>query len=258
MSNYVNSSDGTRIHYTLKGQGSRALLFVHGWLGNGAWWDDQARYFEERFSVVQMDLGGHGKSGKERSVWSSSQYAQDIRAVLSQISQDQIIIVGHSMAGPYSLEASLLEERTQAVIVVDTLKNVEQHMSIEVAKEVMFKGLRNDFSNAVMRVLPEFLFTAKTPSEVRSRLQREFLENSPEHAIKAISPLYEMDVKEAAKRTRVPVRAINSEYTPSSVETNRNYFRDYDMVTISEVGHYPMLEKPQEFNDLLDGLLRSL
>jgi len=59
----------------------------------------------------------------------------------------------------------------------------------------------------------------------------------------------------------VPVRGINSGggfqfYTPTAVETNKKY-ADFKAVTIPEVGHYPMLEKPNEFNEKLRETLKE-
>ena len=63
------------------------------------------------------------------------------------------------------------------------------------------------------------------------------------------------------KEAKVPVRCINSGggflfFTPTAVATNKKY-TDYDAVLIDEVGHYPMLEKPAEFNQKLRGVLKE-
>jgi pimeloyl-ACP methyl ester carboxylesterase len=63
------------------------------------------------------------------------------------------------------------------------------------------------------------------------------------------------------KEARVPVRCINSaggskSFTPTAVETNKKY-ADFGAVTIEGVGHYPMLEKPDEFNRKLRDVLKE-
>ncbi len=60
----------------------------------------------------------------------------------------------------------------------------------------------------------------------------------------------------------MPVRCINSAggykfFTPTAVETNKKY-ADFAAVTIDGVGHYPMLEKPDEFNRKLRDVLKEL
>ncbi len=61
-------------------------------------------------------------------------------------------------------------------------------------------------------------------------------------------------------RLLVPVRCINSAggypfFKKTDVATNKKY-ADYDAVLIEAVGHYPMLEKPAEFNAKLREVLK--
>ena len=74
--------------------------------------------------------------------------------------------------------------------------------------------------------------------------------------------MFSLDTKKALKEAGVPVRCINSAggytfFTPTDVEINKKY-ADYGAVTIDAVGHYPMLEKPTEFNGKLRDVLKEL
>ena len=74
--------------------------------------------------------------------------------------------------------------------------------------------------------------------------------------------LFGLDTVTAFKEAKVPVRCINSAggyqfFTPTAVETNKKY-ADFGAVTIDGVGHYPMLEKPDEFNRRLRDVLKEL
>ena len=256
MGRYAVSSDGIRIHYQVTGAGSTALVFVHGWLGNAEWWNAQRDHFASRFVVVQIDLAGRGGSDR-RSTWSVGHYADDIKAVVDQLEARDVVLVGHSMSGAWVVEAAPSIARTKAVVLIDTLKDLDQLPTGEQAQQ-LFALYRSDFRSAVENVLPKFLFSEHTPPQIRSRLQREFLETDPDLAVHMIEPLYQMDVREAARRVTVPVRAINSDLTPTNRETNLRYFRDFEYVTITGTGHYPMLERPDELDRLLDGVLAQL
>jgi pimeloyl-ACP methyl ester carboxylesterase len=257
MDRHVESTDHLRIHYQVAGRGSTALVFVHGWLGNTAWWDAQRAHLADRYTVVAIDLPGHGQSDTGRTAWSAAQYAEDIRAVVDQLDAPRIILVGHSMSGAYVLLASRLIARTTAIVLVDTLKDLDQVMTAQQAAPLLAL-YRSDFRSAVEQVLPQYLFAPTTPPEVRARLQREFLQQDANLAVRVIEPLYAMDPREAARLVEVPVRAINSDASPTQVEHNRKYLRDFDSVTIAGTGHYPMLERPDEFNRLLDDVLATL
>jgi pimeloyl-ACP methyl ester carboxylesterase len=57
---------------------------------------------------------------------------------------------------------------------------------------------------------------------------------------------------------KVPVRAINSDLNPTNVDGNQKVLPGFQSVIIKGVGHYPMLEDPARFNELLTGILRDL
>lgn len=257
-SKYIMSTDKVNIHYLSSGMGQCALVFVHGWLGNAGWWDAQQKYFAEKYEVVQIDLPGHGHSERSRAVWTAELYAQDIKTVAGGIDAQKIILVGHSMSGAYVLEASLSMPSVMAVILIDTLKNLDGLMTYEQAEQLILSQYRKDFRSAVENILPQYLFAGATPVRVRQQLQEEFLRNDPDLAIKVTEPLYKMDIRKTARLVNVPVRSINSDLTPTHAENNRKYFRDYDHKIISGTGHYPMLERPDEFNLLLEEILRGL
>lgn len=257
MEKYAVSSDGQRIHYKESGSGNTAIIFIHGWLGNTEWWNDQREYFTSEHHIIQMDLTGHGKSDSSREDWTSSQYADDIKAVADAIESQEIILVGHSMSGAYVLEASLKIPKAKALVLIDTLKNLDESFTDEQVEQIL-SIYRSDFKNAVENILPQYLFAEQTPPDVKERVQKEFLQNEPEKAINALKPLYKTDFKSIAKQVQIPVIAINSDASPTNLEGNRKYLKDYDYVTIAEVGHYPMLEKPEEFNLILDKVLQKL
>lgn len=258
MDKYTISSDGSKIHYTETTQHPTTLVFVHGWLGNTHWWDAQKAYFETKYNIVQIDLGGHGQSDKSRQNWTSEQYADDIKAVVKQLDSSEIILIGHSMAGAYVLEASLDFPQVKAIILVDTLKDLDEDFTPEQAEEYMFSNYRKDFQFAIENIMPQYLFVEKTPENIKKQLQSEFLQNTPDLAINTLRPLYEMDIRTLAKQVDIPVRAINSDASPTALENNRKHIKNYDYKVITATGHYPMLEDPTTFNEILRQTLSEL
>lgn len=257
MEKYTTSSDGQKIHYKESGNGSTTILFVHGWLGNTEWWAAQQENFKNKFHVIQIDLAGHGKSDASRQDWTSAGYADDIKAVADAAGSQEIILVGHSMSGAYVLEASLKIPQVKGLILIDTLKNLDETFTEEQTEEVL-SLYKSDFKHTVEHLLPQYLFVEQTPPEVKERLQYEFLQNEPELAINVLRPLYKTDFRTIAKLVQVPVIAINSDASPTDLENNRKYLKNYHYVTIEGVGHYPMLEKPDEFNTIIDGVIKKL
>src|SRR5262245_839862 len=53
-----------RVHYLTAGQGSNALVFIHGWACNAGFWREQVPAFANKVNLVLIDLPGHGESDK--------------------------------------------------------------------------------------------------------------------------------------------------------------------------------------------------
>jgi pimeloyl-ACP methyl ester carboxylesterase len=62
----------------------------------------------------------------------------------------------------------------------------------------------------------------------------------------------------AARRLTAPIRAINGDLYPTDVAANRKVKPDFDAVIMKHMGHYPMLERPDEFNRLVAEVVAGL
>jgi pimeloyl-ACP methyl ester carboxylesterase len=97
-----NPADGIRIAYRTTGSGP-AVVLVHGtalsqviWRGFG-----YARELADRFTVITLDLRGHGRSDKphERDAYSMESMVADVLSVLDSTGTDQAHYVGYSLGG---------------------------------------------------------------------------------------------------------------------------------------------------------------
>src|SRR6478735_8344004 len=115
----------TPIAYSKTGEGDTALVFVHGWGINKEYWKSQVDVFSKRYTVVTIDLGGQGASGKERSSYKVEDFSNDVMAVLDSLNLNKVILVGHSMGGDIILNvAYTIPERVVGFIGIDNFKDV--------------------------------------------------------------------------------------------------------------------------------------
>jgi pimeloyl-ACP methyl ester carboxylesterase len=49
----------------------------------------------------------------------------------------------------------------------------------------------------------------------------------------------------------VPVVLINARLWPTDSEANKKHIKNYSIYFIEDSGHFPMLEQPERFNQLL-------
>jgi len=66
------------------------------------------------------------------------------------------------------------------------------------------------------------------------------------------------DLGAALRRAGIPIRAINGDLWPTAIDANRKVAPDFDAVIMKGAGHYPMLERPDEFNRILTGVVNGL
>ena len=111
-------SDGLRIAYEDVGQGSPAVVLIHGAFGNRFHYAAQIKHLAQRHRVLALDLRGHGESDVPQDGFRLQDYAEDVVAVCEAASLDRYVLCGHSM--PVALiAASLNPERVAGVALLD-------------------------------------------------------------------------------------------------------------------------------------------
>ena len=256
----VRADDGLSIFYEDRGKGDTALVFLHGWCGDHEYWKHQADVFAPDYRVITLDQAGHGASGKDRKAWTVAALAADVEAVVKSLGLKRVILVGHSMGGPISLAAAKrLPGVVVAVIGVDTLQNAEFKMPEDVSKKFL-DAFDKDFKGTI-RAGFDGLFHEKTDADLKKWVLDRAAAQDAKMAVPLMRDLSAADTKALLKDAKVPVRCINSSggfkfFTPTAVDVNKKY-ADYDAVTIDTVGHYPMLERPEEFNRKLRDVLKE-
>jgi len=101
----------------------------------------------------------------------------------------------------------------------------------------------------------------KTDAELKKWILTRAEAQDPKMALGLMRDLWSLDMRKLLKEAGTPVRCINSAggfqlFTPTAVEINRKY-ADYNAVTVEGVGHFPMLERPTEFNQKLRDVLEE-
>ena len=257
-SEVVNASDGVPIHYSVQGKGDPALVFIHCWACNRHFWDNQVAEFSKTYRVVTIDLPGHGESGKERKSYSVESFGDDVKTVVTKLNLKRVVLVGSSMGGPIALEATRrMPDRVVAIVPVDTLQNVEQKVPQE-QLDAVFQQMQADFKGATTNLLNQFFFSPTSPAAVKERIINETISQNPDVVLPILKAVFSYDAARGLREVKVPIRAINADRVPTDVTANRTYAPQFDVVIIKRTGHYPMLEDPARFNQMLAEILRNL
>ena len=244
------SADGVEIVYSVAGTGEPALVFIHGGLANRGFWDAELKEFGPRYRTIALDLAGHGESGRNRTKWGMPEFGGDVRAVVDAEKPHKIILFGNSLGGPVAVEAALLlPGRVIGVVGVDTFQLIAQVIPADSTRQ-RAEQFERDYAGSV-KTMVAMLFHEDADPAIRADAEKRMMTTSPATAKAMFLGTAGYDQAASVRRLKVPLRAINGDRYPTDVAANRKVYPDFDAAIMTHMGHYPMLERPEEFNRLV-------
>ena len=257
----VPSKDGVPISFEVYGTGEPTLVFVHGWSCDARYWRLQVPHFSKNHRVVTIDLASHGHSGTTRSKYSMLAFGQDVQAVTEAIGSNRVILTGHSMGGSVIAEAArLMPNRVIGLIGVDTLGNIEYPLTHEELK-TMLAPFEKDFVNGTKQFVEQLILPSMNP-QLREWIISDMSAAPSAAALSATNSMMEQYITgEAAKifeEIQVPVISVNSDMWPVDYEANRRHMSFYEAIILKGADHFPMLDRPKEFNHALEKAVRMI
>jgi pimeloyl-ACP methyl ester carboxylesterase len=255
----ARAGDGVPIAFESRGQGKVAVVLLHCWACDRSFWKEQVEPLARRFRVVAIDLGGHGASGDGRERWTVSSLGGDVQAVVESLGLARVVLVGHSLGGPVALDAARrMPGRVVGIVAVDTLHDVEKPASRDVVEKLA--GLYADDFPGTMAAMVRRMFPPGADPSVVDFVTARATAARPAPVIALLRDVPGLDLAAWMEAAKVPIRAIQSGPPVSPVTrmgTNRKH-GNYDASFMDGVGHYPMLERPAEFNRRLEAAVAGI
>jgi pimeloyl-ACP methyl ester carboxylesterase len=94
---------GYRRAYRIAGSGP-VILLIHGIGDNSTTWEPVHAKLAQRFTVIAVDLLGHGQSDKPRADYSAAAYANGMRDLLAVLDIERVTVIGHSLGGGVAMQ----------------------------------------------------------------------------------------------------------------------------------------------------------
>ena len=253
-SGFVNGPQG-RLRVDDGGSG-RALpvLFVHGNGANHNQWRYQLEHVRKTRRAVAFDLRGMGESDAARNGdYSVNAMADDVQAVADAVGLKRFIIVGHSYGGAVvAAYAARHPERVAGVLFADAGGSVK--MTDEgVAK--FLAALRANKDKVVERWFAPIL--APAHDAVRNEVLASVHNTALEPFAGALIGMRTFDPVQAIGSYHGPVLAVAAApiENPASLHMQMPSLR---VIKMQGVSHWLMLDKPEEFNQILDDFLKEV
>ena len=259
--NITAKVNNTTIAYNEYGNGDTTLLFVHGWCINKEYWVAQTKHFSDRYKVVTLDLPGFGNSDKNRSEWTFEEYAEDINEFIKTENLKNVILIGHSMSGDILL---LMDTKYPASVIgivgIDNLKKPGVKFSDDENRQIegFFKMMDSSFSGTIDLYTKNNLFPPSSDTSIVNRVINDFKMNDSAIAIKVLRSLFDISQKERdmMQQLKHTLYLVNSVGDSTHIDSLKKYCKaSAEVVYIHGTGHYPMIEKPGEFNTALEKVI---
>lgn len=252
--------DGIHVQYRMYGRGEPALVFIHGWSCDSNYWREQVPEFAKKYTVVTVDLAGHGGTDGARSDWSMARFGQDVQTALSAVPNEKLILIGHSMGGPVAIEAArLLKSRVIGIIGVDTFKTIGAPKPSEAQIDAIVKPFEVDYIGHTRSLVSEHFFAKGADASLAGKIAYDMSLSPPKVAIPSLRATLEYDYAAPLKDVSVPIVAINSDLgEPTNEARIRKVLPKFHAVTLAGDGHFLMMEDPARFNPALEKEIQSL
>ena len=244
------------MYYEVRGSGP-ALTFAHGASGNRLMWWQQIPEFEQDYTCISFDHRGWGSSIDDPNNIKTSQFASDLKALLSFLEIDKTAIICQSMGGITGLNFSLtFPEMVSALVLADTTGGVGEPVVVDMLQSV------SPPAHPTRRALTDS-FIANQPA--LTLLYEEIGLLNPKRERSVVSSIFRDTSgpgKDTLKDFDIPIMLLVGEsdliFPPTVIEEVSKLFKDATYHVIPESAHASHFEQPDIFNDHLKTFLSKL
>ena len=234
------------------GMGGVPVLLLHSFGGSSAQWARQLAHLRRSRRVVAMDLRGHGRSAKPAAMeYGIESFAGDIGSVADSLGLQRFVLVGHSLGGAAAIHyAGAHPDRVAGLVLVGAPGKMPEEQS----KPIM-AAIESDYDKT-MKGYWEKLLTGAQP-KVKEQVLGGMESVAREPSLAIMKALFADDPLEPLSRYPGPKLVI---YTPQGDTPNdlQNAVKGIPKKRIDGTSHWPHMDKPEEFNQLLDGFLATV
>jgi len=243
------------------GAGSPPLVFVHGFGCAHEDWEAQRRMLEGRHEIIACDLPGHGRTPSNTSTIKG--FAEEVAKLLERPS----ILVGHSMGCRVVLQANALRpDRVTGIVLVDGSRVGQGDPDVAqrtVAKQVEGAG----YARFIDAFFVAMLFRPIPGGEELVARAKRLPEDFGRALFLDIVRWDAAELENCLGKVRVPLLAIQS--TAMNADRKRVTLKAGDtspwlellkgrvngarVAVIPGVGHFTMIEAPDEVGRLISG-----
>jgi 3-oxoadipate enol-lactonase len=259
------TKDGRFAYEAAGDPGAIPLIFLHGIGGAARAWRQQLATFSDRFRVIAWDMPGYGGSASLASV-SIAALADALQQFIEQIGAANSILVGHSIGGMIVQKWLVQSPKLARAAVLAQTSPAFGNADGDWQKSFIAGRLGPLDRGETMKSLAPSLvkeLVGEEPDPKGVELARECMASVPEASYRAMMlALIGFDQRGTLKDISVPTLLLagskdNNAPAPMMAKM-ATYIPSAEYVELSGIGHLANLERPNAFNEALDGFLHSV
>ena len=250
--------NGIIIAYSDRGTGL-PIVFLHAFPLNRTMWAQQEEALSLRFRIITVDLRGHGESDAPLWRYTLEQSAEDVNALLDQLSIQQAIFVGLSMGG-YILFAFYRKyaARVKGLVLAGTRAQADTAEG----KDGRFQMAQTAYKKGPTAIADIMIPKLLSPATIQTRTAlvqqvRAMIENNQISGIAG-------DLMAMAERpnsipllsqitcpTQIIVGELDQATPPSDAKLMADQIPNARLAIIPGAAHLTNLEQPEAFNQII-------
>ena len=235
------------------GRGSLPVVLVHSLAGNSTHWAAQLEHLRRDRRAVALDIRGHGRSEPPKDGdYTIAGMAGDVAAVVDTLGLDRFVLMGHSMGGGVALVyAGAHPDRVAGLFLVDPIGDGKQIRPAEA--KAYLGGFETNYDSTSQGY---WTTVAGPDSAIRKRLLADLQATPREAVVQVLRDLMQFDPDPALARYSGPKLSVVTPHNdmPSSLH---RLGKGFPHRMVEGTGHWIQLDKPDEFNRLLDEFLED-
>ncbi|GBD27400.1 3-oxoadipate enol-lactonase 2 [bacterium HR30] len=258
------SHRNARLYYEVHGPPlgeAPVLVWAHGAGGNHLSWWQQIPHFAQRYTCITFDHRGFGLSVEDDGSPGGAAFVSDLQTLLDHLGIEKVVLIGQSMGGWTSLGFAVQHpKRVEGLVLADTHGGLTSE-AVSHAWATAFHRLRTD----AFAYHPACGARMAQEQPVKYFLYLQITGLNSEHSVEELAELLAAagsPTPEDVRRVSCPVLLLwGEEDEVIPVEVGRvaaSYFANATLVTIPQAGHSAYFERPEQFNESLQGFLSSL
>lgn len=232
------------------GAGGLPVVFAHSFGGNTEHWSAQLEHLRKSRRAVAYDLRGHGASdAPANNDYTAESQEQDLVAVIEALGLRRFVLVGHSMGGAIAITyAGRHPKRVAGLMMVGTPGKSPE----ELAKQVIASLESDKYQQVMDNYMKQLLANARP--EVNEEVMRGMNKIPRQEAIGVIKSIFRFDPAPSLNNYRGP-KLIVSTAMEDQPHALAKQFPDVPHKVIDGTSHWMQMDKPEEFNQILDEFL---